>query len=206
MTQETLFLIDHFQKGGPVMWPLLLLSLLSMALIIERFWYYRWANRLDCDFLKEFEKLASRGKVELMVSLCDRYGGPLATTLARGIEKKTRDRERVERVMQQTGASQLVRLERGLGVLSSIGNIAPLLGFLGTVIGMIKAFDVIAWQGLHDPSLVAIGIKEALITTATGLIIAIPTIAAFNYFTIRVASFISRIEEQSNRLLEMLSD
>lgn len=203
---ETFPLLDYFDKGGPVMWPLLLLSILALTYIIERWWFYFRVNRDTNSFIQQIERPLRERKTEAALMVCNNHHGPVAQTLKIGLQKREFGKNPAEKAMEKAGAHQVARLEKGLSILSSIGNISPLLGFLGTVIGMINSFDVIAYQGLDNPALVAIGIKQALITTATGLIIAIPTLAAYNYYASKVANFILLIEENADMLLEYLFD
>lgn len=203
---DQFMLLDYFIKGGVVMYPLLLLSLVSVTLIIERIWFYTKIANQDQSFLREIEKPLQKEDLKSALIITNNYSSPVALTIRAGLFKRSQGRMSMEKAMQRMGLLQLARLEKGLGMISSIGNIAPLLGFLGTVIGMIKSFDVIAYQGLDNPALVAIGIKEALITTATGLIIAIPSLAAYNYFTGTVARIINRIEENAEELLDTMSE
>ena len=114
--------------------------------------------------------------------------------------------DEIERTIEAASAHELQRLERGLSVLATVSNIAPLLGFLGTVSGMINSFDALARAGLSNPGLVAKGISEALITTATGLAVAIPMLVAYNYFTSRVSKFVLEMETSANVLLETYSE
>lgn len=200
---ERFMLLDYFDKGGFVMWPLLFLSIMSVTFIGDRFWYYYWVARKNSRFLSEFIPYLKKKNQNAAILVCNNHNSPLSVILKAGLLKLSKGRVYTEKAMERAGIQQLSLLERGLGGLSSIGNISPLLGFLGTVLGMIKSFDVIAYQGLNNPSLVAIGIKEALITTATGLIIAIPSLAAYNYFTSVVNSFIRKIEEQSEDFLDL---
>ncbi|MFC1848657.1 MotA/TolQ/ExbB proton channel family protein [candidate division CSSED10-310 bacterium] len=201
---ENVMILDYFNKGGTIMYPLLILSILSFTFIIERLWFYLRISRDNAHFLPRIQPALKRRKIKEAITICNNFKGPVALTVKAGLLKYNEGQAQAEKAIERTATHQLTRLESGLGILSSIGNIAPLLGFLGTVIGMIKSFDVIAYQGLDDPSLVAIGIKEALITTATGLIVAIPTLAAFNYFTSRVSHFVFEMEINSEEMLDLL--
>lgn len=195
-------LLELFYKGGPVMWPLLMLSLVALIFIIERFIHYRKAQINTDDFLKKMTKVLREGNFKQALKICEDTRGPIASILKSGLLKIDKGRAEVERAIEQAGGLEMARLERGLMALASVSNIAPLLGFLGTVTGMINSFDAIAKQGLNDPSLVASGISEALITTATGLAIAIPVVAAYNFFTAKVNRMVLEMEESTAVLLE----
>ncbi|MBN2382739.1 MotA/TolQ/ExbB proton channel family protein [bacterium] len=203
---ETFPILDYFHKGGTVMWPLLFLSVMALTFIIERWWFYGRVTRDTSQFWDQIKNQLHPSKVEQVLLVCNNHHNPLSQTSKAGLAKYQAGKAAAEKAMEKMGAQQLARLEKRLGILASIGNISPLLGFLGTVIGMIKSFDVIAMQGLDNPALVAIGIKEALITTATGLIIAIPTMAAYNYFTTRVGDFVLDLEEKADIVLSHLFD
>jgi biopolymer transport protein ExbB len=123
-----------------------------------------------------------------------------------GLLKFGQPKEDVEKTIENAALFEMGRLERGLNVLATTANVAPLLGFLGTVTGMINSFDALAKQGLSNPGAVAAGISEALITTATGLIIAIPIQLAYNYFATRINKFVRDIETATNMLIETFSE
>lgn len=199
-------ILDFFKKGGPFMWPLLLLSVLGVIFIIERLWAYHSVKMNTAEFTIGVKTRIQKGDVRAAIKLCESQKSPIAAVVKAGLLKYGRGREIVENAVATSAVVEASRLERGLAVLASVANIAPLLGFLGTVSGMIASFDVIAKQGLTDPGAVAGGISEALITTATGLVIAIPMLAAYNYFTGKVARFTLEMEESSNILLDLLHE
>ena len=196
-----------YNSGGPVMHALLALSLVGLVFIIERFWAL-WKAKINTqEFLDRVRTaLLKRRNVKEAITVCEEYQGPIANIMKAGLIKHGRPQEEIERTIEAASAHELARLERGLGVLSTVANIAPLLGFLGTVTGMINSFEALARAGLSNPGLVAKGISEALITTATGLAIAIPVLAAFNYFTTRVGKFVLEMETSANVLLETYSE
>ncbi len=204
-TSGTLFTL--YRQGGPVMHALLLLSLLGLVFILERA-YALWCAKINTqEFLDRVRTaLLKRRNVKEATTVCEEYQGPIANIMKAGLIKFGRPQEEIERTIEAASAHELARLERGLGVLASVANIAPLLGFLGTVTGMINSFDALARAGLSNPGLVAKGISEALITTAAGLAIAIPVLAAFNYFTTQVGKFVLEMETSANVLLETYSE
>ncbi len=199
-------ILDFFKKGGPFMWPLLLLSVLGIIFIIERLWAYHSVKMNTAEFTIGVKTRIQKGDVRAAIKLCESQKSPIAAVVKAGLLKYGRGREIVENAVATSAVVEASRLERGLAVLASVANIAPLVGFLGTVSGMISSFDVIAKQGLTDPGAVAGGISEALITTAAGLVIAIPMLAAYNYFTGKVARFTLEMEESSNILLDLLHE
>jgi biopolymer transport protein ExbB len=195
-------LLETFQKGGPVMWPLLLLSVIALGFIIERFVHYRKAGINTDEFLRSINEVLKKHDYEAAEELCEQTRGPIASIISSGLRRVEKGKSEVERAIEQAGGLELARLERGLTALSAIYQIAPMMGFLGTVYGMIVSFDVIAKQGLNNPQLVAGGISQALITTATGLAIAIPVMAAYNFYVAKVNRMVLEMEESSSLLLE----
>ena len=200
-------IMQLYRQGGPVMHALLALSLLGLVFIIERA-YALWRAKINTqEFLDRVRTaLLKRHNVKEGITVCEEYQGPIANIMKAGLIKHGRPQDEIERTIEAASAHELARLERGLGVLATVANIAPLLGFLGTVTGMINSFDALARAGLSNPGLVAKGISEALITTATGLAIAIPVLAAFNFFTTRVGKFVLEMETSANVLLETYAE
>ena len=196
-----------FNDGGPFMYPLLLFSLIALVFIIERFWAL-WKARINTqEFIARVRTaLLKRRNVKEAITVCEEYAGPIANIMKAGLIKYGRPQEEIERTIEAASAHELARLERGLGVLATVANVAPLVGFLGTVSGMINSFDALAEQGLSNPGLVAKGISEALITTAGGLVVAVPTLIAFNYFTSQIGKFVLEMETAANVLLETYSE
>jgi biopolymer transport protein ExbB len=150
--------------------------------------------------------LLKRRNVKEAITVCEEYQGPIANIMKAGLIKHGRPQEEIERTIESASAHELHRLERGLGVLATVANTAPLVGFLGTVSGMINSFDALARAGLSNPGLVAKGISEALITTAGGLVVAVPVLIAFNYFTGVVGKFVLEMETAANVLLETYAE
>jgi len=195
------------EQGGPVMWPLLAFSILGVAFAIERFFALRKARINVNEFLAKIRKaLMVNRSVRDAVKICEQYQGPVASVMKAGLLKYGQPKEDVEKTIENAALFEMGRLERGLVVLATTANVAPLLGFLGTVTGMIASFDALAKQGLSNPAAVAAGISEALITTAAGLIIAIPIQLVYNYFTSRINKFVRDIETAANMLVETFGE
>jgi biopolymer transport protein ExbB len=198
---------EYMEKGGPVMWPLLLFSIVGLAYIIERLFALRRARINVNEFLAKIRKaLMVNRSIRDAVKICEQYQGPVASIMKAGLLKYGQPKEDVEKTLENAALFEMGRLERGLAVLATTANVAPLLGFLGTVTGMIRSFDTLAKQGLSNPAAVASGISEALITTATGLIIAIPVQLAYNYFMTRINRFVRDIETAANMLIETFGE
>lgn len=199
--------VKIFNDGGFVMWPLLLFSILSVVFIIERWLALRRAKINVNEFLAKTRKeLIVNRSVKNAIKVCEDYRGPVPSILKAGLLKFGHPREDVERTIENAALYEMGRLERNLVWLASIANVAPLLGFFGTVVGMIKSFEALAEAGLSNPGLVAAGISEALITTAAGLFVAIPAQLAYNFFMSRINTFVRDIETSSNMLLESFTE
>ena len=192
----------YVERGGPVMWPLLALSILGVTVIIWRWWTLRQATAGVPAFMKELRTTLVTGDVPKAIAVCDRQPGPVASIVKAGLIRAGRSQQEIELALQDASAHELAVLERGLPILATIAMIAPLLGFLGTVAGMINSFDALASVGLNNPAAVARGISEALITTAAGLIIAIPVQMAYNFFVTNVNHIVRNMESAANVVLE----
>lgn len=199
-------LVDYYVKGGMTMHPMLLCSILGLIIIIERGIVL---HRIKLNTAQVFgavrERLIHRD-LKGAIEVCDQYQGPIADTLRAGLLRYGKPASEIEKAIESVALHELSKLERGLWILASVANIAPLFGFLGTVTGMISAFSALAEVGLGNPKAVAAGISEALITTAFGLFIALPVQAAYNYFTSRIGTFALDMETSSAMLLETFNE
>ena len=199
--------VEFMQAGGIVMWFLLGSSVIALAFIIERAIALRRAKINVNEFLAKIRKaLIVNHSVREAIKVCEQYRGPVASIMKAGLLKYGQPKEDIEKTIENAALYEMGRLERGLVVLATVANVAPLLGFLGTVTGMIKSFDALMEAGLSNPTLVAGGISEALITTAAGLIVAIPVQMAYNYFMSRINKFVRDIETATNMLLETFTE
>ena len=197
-------LVTLFLKGGAFMYPLLAASIIGVAVIIERAITLSRARTDVRKLMKRvLDALHSKG-VEAAAHECERTRGPIAAILHAGLKRAERGTEAVERAIETAGTIETSFLERGLIWLATLATIAPLLGFLGTVSGMIRAFNAIAEAEQVNAKLVASGISEALITTATGLLIAIPIQAFHNFFVSQIDRFIIEMEESTADLVDTL--
>jgi biopolymer transport protein ExbB len=197
----------YFLDGGPIMWPLLILSIIALAVIIERFIALRRAKINVNEFLAKIRKaLVVNRSIREAIKVCEQYRGPVASIMKAGLLKYGQPKEDVQKTIENAALFEMARLERFLALLATVANVAPLIGFFGTVVGMIQSFDALAEAGLSNPALVAIGIKVALITTAGGLAVAIPVQLAYNYFISRINKFVRDIETSANMLLETFGE
>jgi biopolymer transport protein ExbB len=194
-------------KGGWVMWVLLGFSVFALAIMVERFVVLRKAKINVNEFLAKLRKaLIVNKSLRDAIKICEQYRGPLASIMKAGLLKYGQPKEDIEKTIETAALHEMARLEKRLVILASVANVAPLLGFFGTVTGMIKSFDALAEQGLSNPGAVAAGISEALITTAGGLFVAIPTQLAYNFFMSSINKSVRDIETSTNMLLETFSE
>jgi len=196
---------DLYVRGGGFMHWLLLSALVGLAFTFERLWTL---NRAKTDTRKLIGSVITTLRTEGVQAAaleCQRTRGPIAAILYAGLQKVDSGPEAVEKACAAAGALEMAFLERGLNWLTTVINIAPLIGFLGTVSGMIHAFEAIAAAEQVNAKLVASGISEALITTATGLIIAIPVAAAYNYFVNVNDRFVTEMEESAGELIDAIT-
>jgi biopolymer transport protein ExbB len=198
---------EYFRQGGIFMYPLLFFSVLAATVAIERFIVFSKAKVNVSDFLTKIRKaLLVNRNVKEAIKICEQSKGPVASVMKAGLLRYGHPREDIEKTIENAALYELDRLEKRLGVLATTANVAPMLGFLGTVAGMIKSFATLAEQGLTNPAAVAVGISEALITTAAGLIIAIPAQLVYNWYTTKITRFVRDIETASNMLVETFSE
>lgn len=212
---EKLKLWETICEGKLFMIPLMTCSVLSLGVIIERLFSLKAAEVDTTGLRSRIAGLMRANRTKEAVMLCESTPGPIASILGVGLRKFQflsglgRSEEVVEegvvKSMEDYAVHVVSQLERFLVILATIGNVAPLFGFAGTVTGMIGAFDKIREAGGMDPSLVAGGISEALVTTAGGLLIAIPAVIFFNYFTTRVQNFVLDIEASAAHLIEVVA-
>ncbi len=195
------------QEGGVMMYPILLCSVVALAVALERFYHLRRSRIMPESLLKEVRACKGEDCVDHLYHLCSHYAQvPIARILKVAIETRFSDRAKMEQAIENAGRQEAALMASKLRVLGVIANLAPMMGLLGTVLGMIHAFTTIAQVGTGQPSLVARGISEALITTAAGLIVAIPCLALYHYLKAKVERYAVEMEEVVdaflNRVLE----
>ncbi len=198
-------LVEYFQKGGGMMWLLLAVAILATIIILERlFTLYIKARTSPVKLVEKVIDLITNESLDSALEFLAKHKSPVAKVLLAGLNKVERGRAVVEEAMALKASTELAFLDRGMIYLSAAATVAPILGFLGTVTGMIKAFQAIALAGEVEPTLVASGISEALITTATGLLIAAPVAIFYAMFSSKINGYTRDMEEASNMLLEYL--
>jgi len=196
--------IDLVAKGGIFMYPIVLCSIIALAIFIERLWVLQRKNVIPSEFIHNVEDLLKKRKISDAIFLCQGNASSIARVFLAGIKNAGKGMWLVKESIEEMGGREAVILEKRIGILSTIANIAPLLGLLGTVSGMIKTFKVISVQGVGNPAPLAGGIAEALITTAAGLSVAIPTLVCYRILRDKAESLIFEMEENSIQLLEIM--
>ncbi len=197
-------MLELVKAGGWLMLPIVLCSIAATAIIAERFWTLRRRQIVPSRLVLEVWRLARAGSLDEAKVTELREGSPLGRVLAAGLIHRDADREIMKESIQDEGRQVVYELERYLNSLGTIASITPLLGLLGTVIGMIKVFSVITTEGIGDPGVLAGGISEALITTAAGISVAILTLMFYRYFRRRVDGLVVTMEEEATKMVEAL--
>jgi len=198
-------MLEIFEKGGFLMYPIFLCSLIAVTIFFERMFYLKSIKTKTKRFVLRIKNLVKKGSIELAISACRKSPTPISKIMLAGLMKFGQGRNEMKEAIEDSANQEIPILERNLSTLSTIGNITPLLGLLGTVFGMVKAFNVIAIMGVGKPEALAGGISEALLTTAFGLSIAIPTIVIFNYLSNRVDKLIREMEINCVELIDLLT-
>lgn len=200
-------LFEIFLKGGPLMWAILFCSVVGLAVIIDRFLVLRKAKINLPAFMVRLRGFIKNKDMSGAASFCMQEKSPIANMVRKGLKKFGLGHARVKEAIENAGRQEIGKLEKGLSILATIAGVAPLIGFLGTVTGMIQAFMTIEdLAGAANPSDLAGGIWEALTTTAFGLIVGIPAFAFYNYFLNSVKRFVADMETVANDVVDTMQD
>lgn len=197
--------VSLLARGGIVMIPLLICSILSITVIIERCITLGKASHNPGDLMHELGNLIRQGQIQKAYRLCEETPCPITHVLSKGLQEFLLKSDRLDQVMEEQALVEIPKLQKNLTVLDTIITIAPLLGLLGTVTGMIGSFHIISSTGVSQPNAITGGVAEALIATATGLTIAIITLIAYNYLCDRVKYITNQMEICSTQLINRLS-
>lgn len=193
------------QRGGILMIPLFICSIIVLAIVIERAISLRKRKVLIPEIISVIENINEAEDIHLAISICQKNEGSFSNIVQMGLKNKDLSNIELKELITDQGRQEVRSLEKGLGVIETIAGIAPLLGLLGTVIGMIKVFTVISEQGLGQTQALSGGISEALITTVVGLSIGIPSLVMYNYFTDKAENLILDIEKFTSQLIRKLT-
>lgn len=197
-------MLELVKAGGWLMWPIIACSIIAMAIVIERLWAYRHSKVLPANLVAQIWQLHQKSQLTAAHITTVRSSSPLGRILAAGLVNRAHSREVMKEAIEEEGRQVVHELEQYLNTLGTIANISPLLGLLGTVIGMIKVFSAITSSGVGNPAVLAGGISEALITTAAGLLVAIPALIFHRYLSGRVDRIVVRMEEQALKMVEVM--
>lgn len=197
-------MIELILKGGIFIYPIILCSVIALAVFLERLWTLRRSRIIPNDFVVNVEALLKKQKISDALFLCQRDASSIAKIFFAGLKNSGRGMWLVKEAIEDRGNREAVILGKHVAILSTIANLTPLLGLLGTVSGMIKTFNVISVQGVGNPAPLAGGIAEALITTASGLCVAIPTLVCYRILKDKANSLIFEMEENSIRIVEIM--
>lgn len=200
-------LFEIFLKGGLIMWLILATSIVGLAVVIDRFLVLRKARINVPAFMVRIRGFIKKKDISGAISYCMEEKSPVANIVRKGLKKYKYGHDRVKEAIENAGSQEISKLEKGLTILATVSGIAPLLGFLGTVTGMIQAFMTIQdLAGAANPSDLAGGIWEALITTAFGLIVGIPALAFYNYFLSAVKRLVGEMETVANDVVDVIQE
>jgi biopolymer transport protein ExbB len=196
-------MMQLIERGGVIFVVILALSVVAVAIIVERLLYFR-KNRGDEDtIMRRLETTLAKGNFDEALAICESMPSPITNLMRVGIEHRDYSREVIKMAISDAANMEIPRMERFLSSLGTIAHVTPLLGLLGTVTGNIQAFGVLGETGIGggDPAVLAQGISEALLTTAAGIIVSVPAIAFYNYLVSRVNHSIIRLENRVNELV-----
>jgi len=203
-------MIEWIIRGGPMMIPILLCSIVAFAVIIERFVYIRGIKINTRKFMGEISYSLKRNRADEAIEMCDKSQGPLPKVLKAGILKYDRTRQEIREAIEDAALHEIPKLEKNTGVLMTIAQISPLLGFLGTAIGLVEIFQKIqvmtAALNPVTPADISGGIWQALISMVAGLTVAIPVLTAYNYFAGKINYIIREMEISATDLVGILSE
>ncbi len=200
-------LISMAAKGGWLMIVLLLLSFCAIYIFGKKWWMIRKATKVDKNFMKDIRDYIHEGKVKSAITLCERFDTPVARLVQKGIERIGRPLEDIQTAVENTGNVEVARLEKGLPLLATIAGGAPMIGFLGTVIGMVQAFFSMSKAGNNiDITLLSNGIYTAMITTVGGLIVGIIAYFGYNYLTSRISDVVFQMERTTIDFMDLLHE
>lgn len=205
--QEPIRLIELLLKGGYMMIPIFLLSILAVYIFVERLLTIKKASQTPDGFLENIKNSVLRGDVNGAKLLCAQNDTPIARMIEKGVSRLGSQLKNIEASIENVGKIEIYKLEKNLSYLATISGVAPMIGFLGTVTGMIRAFIAIAQEeGTVSPKLLSSGIYEAMLTTAAGLFVGIIAYLGYNYLVTRVQKLVYRMEYTSINFLDLLQE
>ena len=203
--EKTVNFFEMFRLGGALMWVLLALSIVAVYIIGKKWWTIAKASKVDKDFMNDIRDYINDGKLKSAVTLCRKVDNPVARMIETGISRLGRPMNEIQAAIENTGNIEVARLEKGLPVLASIAGGAPMIGFLGTVLGMVRAFFNMSTAGNNiDITLLSGGIYTAMITTVGGLIVGIVAYFGYNFLTAKVSNLVYKMESSTTEFIDIL--
>jgi biopolymer transport protein ExbB len=199
-------MINVIMKSGVFIYPIIICSLLSLAIFFEKIWSLRRKRIIPLEFLNDIEKLLKKQNISEALRLCADNSSSISSIFSAGIKNYGKRQEVIKERIEEVGRREALNLERYVDALATIASISTLLGLLGTIAGMIKIFSVISLQSVVNPSSLAGGISEALYTTAAGLTVAIPTLVFYRYLSSKSNALIVEMEECSAQMVELIKE
>lgn len=194
-------------KGGWVMIPIILLSFLTIYIFVERYFAIKKASEVDINFMNRIRDYIHEGKIENALTLCQSYSNPVSKMIEKGIQRIGRPLVDIGAAIENVGKLEIYKLEKGMPTLATCAGGAPMLGFLGTVMGMVRAFYDMSTAGNNiDVTLLSRGIYTALVTTVAGLIVGILAYFAYNYLVARVEKVVNKLEANSTEFMDLLNE
>ncbi len=204
--QSQMGLWELFAKGGWLMWPLLILGGVTIFIFVERFMAIRKATTLDMNFMNRIRDYILEGKIRTAVELCRSTDTPIARMIEKGIMRIGRPMSDIQNAIENVANLEVSKLENNLPTLATIAGGAPMIGFLGTVLGMVRTFmDMSAAGGTVDMAILASGMYVAMVTTVAGLIVGIPAFFGYNYLVASIEKLVFRMEANSIAFMDILS-
>lgn len=204
-TEMSASLFSMFTMGGPLMWVLLALSILAIYLIGRKWWMIKNASKIDPHFMQDIRDYMNEGKTLSAITLCRKYDNPVARMVETGIHRMGRPMSDIQGAIENIGNVEVARLEKGLPLLATIAGGAPMIGFLGTVLGMVKAFFNMSKAGNNiDITLLSDGIYTAMLTTVGGLIVGIIAYFGYNWLTSQVSNLVYKMESSTLEFIDIV--
>lgn len=197
-------MFEIVKAGGIMMGPIILASIVTAAIFLERLWTLQTKRVLPAELTEKVWRWVEQGQIQDKHIAALQHNSPLGKILAAGLTNRSRDRVVIREAIEDTGRHVVHELDRFIGTVGTIASLSPLMGLLGTVFGMIRTFNAITVSGIGNPASLAGGIAEALITTAAGLTVAIPALLAYKYLRGRVQTLVVQMEKEAIKLVEAL--
>ena len=205
--EKTMNLIDMAAAGGWLMIVLLILSIMAIYIFGSKWWMIHKAGQIDRNFMKDIRDFIHDGKIKSALDLCQKYDSPIARLVEKGVERIGRPLQDIQTAVENMGNVEVARLEKSLPMLATIAGGAPMIGFLGTVSGMIQAFFRMSTAGNNiDITLLSGGIYEAMVTTVGGLFVGIIAYFGYNYLTSQISNLVFKMESTTIEFIDMLHE